>query len=93
MSYNLYKAQKSLTDALRVALRIGDLDRVKEVMDSCDDDILKKQMALILARHRVNYEVFTPTIARPHANKNKHKHVRTPVNAHACAHRTRRTTT
>ena len=41
VSYNLYKAQKSLTDALRVALRIGDLDRVKEVMDSCDDDILK----------------------------------------------------
>ena len=80
MSYNLYKGQQSLTDALRVALRIGDLDRVKEVMDSCADDILKKQMALILARHRVNYEVLTCT--HTHANKHKHKCVCTHAHTH-----------
>ena len=57
MSYALYLAQKALVDALRVALRIGDEEKVKETMDAASDNVLlKKQMGLMLARHRVNFE-------------------------------------
>mmetsp|Transcript_42278 Transcript_42278/g.97895 ORF Transcript_42278/g.97895 Transcript_42278/m.97895 type:complete len:911 (+) Transcript_42278:49-2781(+) len=57
VSYALYLAQKALVDALRVALRIGDEEKVKETMDAASDNVLlKKQMGLMLARHRVNFE-------------------------------------
>lgn len=55
-AYTIYTQQNSPTDALRVALRMCDLDRVAETMTSCEDVATKQQMAFILARHRVNYD-------------------------------------
>lgn len=57
-AYALFRNQKQHLDALRVALRMGNEDAIPEIFAECSDDMLvKKQMCLLLARHRVNYEV------------------------------------
>jgi 26S proteasome regulatory subunit N1 len=40
-----------------VALRMGDESLIPEIFSECKDILMKKQMCLLLARHRVNYEV------------------------------------
>mmetsp|Transcript_22567 Transcript_22567/g.38211 ORF Transcript_22567/g.38211 Transcript_22567/m.38211 type:complete len:889 (+) Transcript_22567:56-2722(+) len=57
-AFSLYKAQGQLTDALRVALRIDDLEKVKELFSAEADatESMKQQMCFILARHRSNFE-------------------------------------
>jgi 26S proteasome regulatory subunit N1 len=63
-SYTIYTRQGALVDALRVALRMSDhcddMVKVKETMAAAGADdagmATKQQMALILARHRVNFE-------------------------------------
>lgn len=62
-SYTIYTRQGALVDALRVALRMcdhgDDMEKIKETMAAAsgDDEMAtRQQMALILARHRVNYE-------------------------------------
>jgi 26S proteasome regulatory subunit N1 len=55
-AYTIYTGQASYTNALRVALRMQDMDRVKATMDACEDGTVKNQMAFLLARHRCNYE-------------------------------------
>ena len=57
VAYTLYSAQGQYPDALRVAIRMDSLEEIKKTMEACEDETSKKQMALILARHRVNYEV------------------------------------
>jgi len=53
----LFRAQGQYYDALRVVLRMGDLDLIPELFSQCSDPIMKKQMCLLLGRHKVNYEV------------------------------------
>jgi 26S proteasome regulatory subunit N1 len=55
-AYTIYKVHGSPCDALRVALRMFDMDRVGEIMNGCEGESTKQQMAFLLARHRVNYE-------------------------------------
>eukprot|EP00906_Rhabdomonas_costata_P001558 RCo002569 len=47
---------KKLSEALRVAMLIGDLDLVRETFASCDDPATKKQMAFQLASQRLFVE-------------------------------------
>uniref|UniRef100_A0A6U3SHK8 26S proteasome non-ATPase regulatory subunit 2 homolog n=1 Tax=Ditylum brightwellii TaxID=49249 RepID=A0A6U3SHK8_9STRA len=57
-AYELFRKQKQYYDALRVALRVGNEEAISGLFSDCADDmIMKKQMCLLLARHRVNYEV------------------------------------
>ena len=57
-AYTLYKTQKNYPNALRVALKMDSLDKVTELMTSDEvPELVKKQLALILGRHRSN---FTP---------------------------------
>jgi len=57
----LFRAQGQYYDALRVVLRMGNAennDMITELFSQCKDDIvMKKQMCLLLGRHKVNYEV------------------------------------
>mmetsp|Transcript_27980 Transcript_27980/g.50944 ORF Transcript_27980/g.50944 Transcript_27980/m.50944 type:complete len:932 (-) Transcript_27980:261-3056(-) len=53
----LFRSQSQYFDALRVALRMGDESLIPELFSECEDILMKKQMCLLLARHRVNYEV------------------------------------
>lgn len=55
--YHIYKTQNKFTDALRVALKIDDEDKVRQLFVTNPDtarptETEKKQMALILGRHR-----------------------------------------
>lgn len=56
-AYEIYRKQKQFIDALLVALRMGRTDEISLLMNECDDKLMKKQMCLLLARHRINFEV------------------------------------
>lgn len=62
-AYNLFLKQSKSCDALRVALRMGDGDKVSDLVEKCDDDVVLKQMALLLARHRSSYEHSDESVA------------------------------
>ena len=56
-AYSIYKTQRKFTDALRVAIKIRDHDKITELFSTevNASEIEKKQMALILGRHRSSY--------------------------------------
>lgn len=56
-AYEIYRKQKQHIDALLVALRMGRTDEISVLMKECEDTLMKKQMCLLLARHRINFEV------------------------------------
>mmetsp|Transcript_29951 Transcript_29951/g.56641 ORF Transcript_29951/g.56641 Transcript_29951/m.56641 type:complete len:944 (-) Transcript_29951:87-2918(-) len=59
-AYQLFIKQKQYFDALRVALRTGNDEVIPSLLSQCSDDgdkLMKKQMCLLLARQRVNFEV------------------------------------
>lgn len=53
----LFRKQKQFVDALRVTLRIGNEEIIPDLFAECDDELMKKQMCLLLGRHRVNFEI------------------------------------
>lgn len=57
IAYHLYVRQEQYFDALRAALRSGNEEAIPELFASCDDSLIRKQMSLLLGRHRVNYEI------------------------------------
>ena len=59
-AFKLFINHSQLVDALRVALRAGPLSpgvdaRLHQVFDATDDASVRKQLAYVLARHRVNF--------------------------------------
>lgn len=57
VAYELFLNQKQFFDALRTVLRSGKDELIPELFSKCDDPLMKKQMCLLLGRHRVNFEV------------------------------------
>ena len=53
---SLYRKKNEHFDALRVALRMGNEDIISELFEECEDDLIKKQMCLLLARHNMSYQ-------------------------------------
>ncbi len=56
-AYEIFRKQKQYYEALLVSLKTGRLDDIPTLFSECEDPILKKQMCLMLGRHRVSYEV------------------------------------
>jgi 26S proteasome regulatory subunit N1 len=56
-AYEIYYKQEQYVDALRVALRMSNMEAIPNLMSQCRDVPTKKQMCLLLGRHRVNFEV------------------------------------
>jgi 26S proteasome regulatory subunit N1 len=56
-SLELFKKQGQYFDALRLALRMNRRDDITELLKACTDPLMRKQMCILLGRHRVNYEV------------------------------------
>ena len=54
---HLFVRQEQYFDALRAALRSGNEDAIPELFSKCEDPLMKKQMCLLLGRHRVNFEI------------------------------------
>lgn len=56
-AFELFRKQGQQFDALRVALRMNNTEIVKDLLAECQDPLMRKQMAILLGRHRVNHEV------------------------------------
>lgn len=56
-AYEIFKNQGQYFDALRVALRMNRTENITDLLKSCSDPLMRKQMCVLLGRHRVNYEV------------------------------------
>lgn len=54
-AYHLFSTQKQYYDALRVLLRMDKEDMISEIFRSCKDPTMKKQMCLLMGRHRLYY--------------------------------------
>ena len=57
IAFYLFVRQKQYFDALRAALRSGNEELIPELFTQCEDPLMKKQMCLLLGRHRINYEI------------------------------------
>lgn len=57
IAHHLFVRQGQFFDALRAALRSGNEEVIPSLFAQCDDILMKKQMCLLLGRHRVNYEI------------------------------------
>eukprot|EP00602_Paraphysomonas_sp_CaronLab_P000859 CAMPEP_0185030934 /NCGR_PEP_ID=MMETSP1103-20130426/18094_1 /TAXON_ID=36769 /ORGANISM="Paraphysomonas bandaiensis, Strain Caron Lab Isolate" /LENGTH=894 /DNA_ID=CAMNT_0027566249 /DNA_START=45 /DNA_END=2729 /DNA_ORIENTATION=- len=57
-AYTIYKQQNKHTDALRVAIKMDDMYKIEDLFhdESEASDLVKKQMAFVLARSRYNFE-------------------------------------
>jgi len=53
----IFRKQNQHYDALRVALRMNQTDLISVLLKECSDPLMRKQMCLLLGRHKVNYEV------------------------------------
>jgi 26S proteasome regulatory subunit N1 len=59
-AYGIYLQQNQYFDALRVTLRMNRdtmLETITELLHDCPDVLMRKQMCILLGRHRVNYTV------------------------------------
>jgi 26S proteasome regulatory subunit N1 len=56
-AYEIFKKQRQYFDALLMALKMNRCDDIPLLLGECEDPLLKKQMCILLGRHRVNYEV------------------------------------
>ena len=56
-AYSIYKDQQRYTDALRVALKMDDAEKIRELFgeETSAPDLVKKQMAFMLGRSRSAY--------------------------------------
>eukprot|EP01100_Stratorugosa_tubuloviscum_P001671 TRINITY_DN1378_c0_g1_i1.p1 TRINITY_DN1378_c0_g1~~TRINITY_DN1378_c0_g1_i1.p1 ORF type:complete len:865 (-),score=424.26 TRINITY_DN1378_c0_g1_i1:147-2741(-) len=50
---SIYRQMRQLPDALRVAIRLNDLEIIEQIYTSCEDLTLKKQLAFMLARQSI----------------------------------------
>jgi 26S proteasome regulatory subunit N1 len=52
----IYKKQGRYWDALRVVLRMNRKEDIAELLKACTDPLMRKQMCLLLGRHRVYFD-------------------------------------
>lgn len=55
-TYKIYLRLAKYPEALLIAQKMNDDDKVKEIMESCKDEVVTKQLCLMLGRQRTNYE-------------------------------------
>lgn len=56
-TYKIYLKLGKYPEALLIAQKMDDADMIKEVMESCQDPVITKQLCLMLGRQRTNYEM------------------------------------
>lgn len=55
-TYKIYLKLEKFPEALLIAQKINDDEKVKEAMEMCKDAVVTKQLCLMLGRQRTNYE-------------------------------------
>jgi 26S proteasome regulatory subunit N1 len=56
VTMEIYRKLNKPTEAVRIAIRLGRKDIIKEIINSSEDNLVKKQIAYMLARHNL-YDV------------------------------------
>jgi len=56
VTYEAFKKMKQWASATRIALRMHDNKLIKEVFESCEDSVIRKQLAFMLGRQQVFLE-------------------------------------
>ena len=49
--FDIYKKENRYAEALRIAIRLNDSELAQGVLDACDDELQKKQLCFMVARH------------------------------------------
>lgn len=49
--YAIFRKVEKYPEALRIAIRLNDKELAQEVFDACNDQLTKKQLCFMLARH------------------------------------------
>ncbi|KAI8899899.1 armadillo-type protein [Globomyces pollinis-pini] len=57
VAHEIYKKMDQYPSALQVALKLNDLELIKEDFMNCPDPVVKKQLAYILARQQLSFDV------------------------------------
>ncbi|XP_075667912.1 26S proteasome non-ATPase regulatory subunit 2 homolog A-like [Castanea sativa] len=57
IAYMIYIKFEEYPNALQIALFLDNMQYVKQVFTSCDDQLRKKQFCYILARHGITFEL------------------------------------
>lgn len=55
-AYTIYLAHSQWTEALSLAIRLGDQDLIRSIFDATNDPIMQKQLAYILASHKISFD-------------------------------------
>lgn len=55
-AYSIYLSQNELTDAIALAVRLGEEDMIRSVFDATSDPVMHKQLAYILAAQKTSFE-------------------------------------
>ncbi len=50
---NMYRKVGQYPDALRIAVRLGDGELIRAIYEACEDPVTRKQLAFMLARHKL----------------------------------------
>lgn len=65
IAYTIYVKFEEYANALQIALDLDNQQHVRQVFESCDDVVMKKQFCYILARHGVTLELDEEIVADP----------------------------
>ena len=53
ITFEIYSKSKEYSNAIRVAIKLNDYDKMRLTMANCQDTTMKRQLAFILARQRI----------------------------------------
>ncbi|KAF2747909.1 26S proteasome non-ATPase-like protein regulatory subunit 2 [Sporormia fimetaria CBS 119925] len=56
-AYSIYRKHKQYTQAMILAIRLNDRTLIEETFDSVDDKSIRRQLALLIARQRIRFDV------------------------------------
>jgi 26S proteasome regulatory subunit N1 len=56
-TYQIYRKYKQYTQAVALAIRLNDRDLIEEAFNSTDDKAIRRQMAFLIARQRIWFDV------------------------------------
>ena len=53
ITFEIYSKSNNFANAMRVAIKLNNYDLMRQTMENCKDNTMKKQLAFILARQRI----------------------------------------
>lgn len=61
-AHAIYRKEQQFPQALQMSIRLNDMDLIRDDFDSCEDPVLKRQLAFLLARQQILIETDDETL-------------------------------